>query len=349
MLPLLWLRMEIVMIKKYFSICMAVIISLTALCGCYFLPDEEEVLEAPNVKASEVKYTTITAERSDLIKQIIYSGKIDSIKTTELSYENQGGKIKKIHVSAGDKVSSGDLICELDTGDLDYQIKDKELHIKKAKLEKQILKKNKAFQSEIDNAQVEVDILKNELEQLNEQLESSYLYAERSGTVSSVTSLSAGDEISAGEVVASIVDTGSLFIAIQPSNENMSRYKMNQKLKIKYKNKYYPARVYMTPNNIPEKSEQKFEANYVYIKFTGKKVPTNAIGNIADAIMVLDKAENVISIPSRLIKTVNGQNIVYILNENGEREAKEVEVGLETSTASEIKSGLKEGDKIVVR
>ena len=337
------------MIKKYFSVCLAAAISMSMLGGCYFLPDEEEVLEAPNVKASEVKYTTITAEKSDLVKQIIYSGKIASRSTTELSYENQGGKIKALHVSPGDKVLSGDLICELDTGDLEFQIKDKKLHIKKAQLQKQILKKNKAFQAEIDNAQVEIDILKNELEQLNKQMENSFLYAKKSGTVSSVTSLSSGDEISVGEVVASIVDTKSLYLAIQPSEENLRKYKINQKLKIKYKNKYYSGKVYMIPSEIPENSDQQFDAEYVYVRFTGDKLPSNAIGNIADAVLVLDKAENVISIPSRLIKKVNGQSIVYILNENGEREAREVEVGLETATASEIKSGLQEGDKIVVR
>lgn len=337
------------MIKKCFSACLAFVMSLTSFCGCYFLPDEEEVIDAPNVKASEVKYTTITAEKGDLIKQIIYSGKVESLNTTELSYENQGGKIKELYVSAGDKVSNGDLICELDTGDLEYQIKNKELRIKKAQLQKQILKKNKAFQAEIDNAQVEVDILKNELDQLNEQMKNSFLYAETYGIVSFVTSLSAGDEISAGEVVASIVDTKSLFLAIQPSDENIQKYKIDQKLKIKYKDKYYSGKVYMIPSKAPEKSSQKFESGYVYIKFTGNKIPSNAIGNIADAVLVLDKAKNVISIPSRLIKKVNGQNIVYILNENGEREAREVEIGLETATASEIKSGIQEGEKVVVR
>lgn len=337
------------MIKKCLFVYLAMMVSLSCLSGCYFLPDEEEILEVPNVKASEVKYTTITAKKSDLVKQIIYSGKVESLNTTELSYENQGGKIKRIHVSAGDRVSDGDLICELDTGDLEYQIKDKELRIKKAELQKKILKKNKAFQAEIDNAQVEIDILKNELNQLNEQLDNSFLYAEGSGTVSALTSLSAGDEIAAGESVASIVDSESLFLAIQPNQDNINRYKMKQKLQIKYNNKYYSGKVYMIPWEIPEKSNQKFEADYVYIKFTGNNIPSNAIGNIADAVLVLDKAENVISVPTRLIKTVNGQKIVYILNENGEKEAREVETGIETATATEIKSGLQEGDEVVVR
>ncbi len=337
------------MIKRCLSACFAAVVSLSVFSGCYFLPDEEEVLEAPNVKASEVKYTTVTAKRGDIVKQIVHSGKIASLNTIEAAYEGQGGKIKEIYVSAGDEVSEGDLICELDVGDLDYQIKDKELRIKKAQLQKKILKKNKAYQAEIDNAQVEIDILKNELNELNEQQENAFLYAETSGTVSSVTDLSAGDEISSGEAVASIVDAGSLYIAIEPSDSDVGRYKMNQKIKIKYNKKYYSGKVYMIPSQVPEKSEQKFEAGFVYIKFTGSKMPSDAIGNIADAILILAEAKDVVNVPSRLIKTVNGQSIVYVLNENGEKEAREVEVGLETSTSSEIKSGLSEGEEVVVR
>lgn len=338
-----------IMIKKYLSLCLACAITVSVFSGCYFFPDEEEVLEAPNVKASEVKYTTVKARKSDLVKQIVHSGKIESQNTTELSYESQGGKIKKIYISAGDRVSDSDLICELDTGNLEYQIKDKELRIKKAKLQKKILKKNKAFQAEIDNAQVEIDILENELNALKEQQSNSFLYAESSGLVSSVTPLSAGDEISAGETVASIIDTDSLFLAIKPSESNIGRYKMKQKIKIKYNKKFYQGKVSMIPSEVPQNSKKKYEAGYVYIKFTDNKLPSGAIGNIADAVLILGEAKNAVNIPTRLIKTINGQNIVYILNENGEKEAREIEIGLQTSTASEIKSGLKEGDEVVIR
>lgn len=34
--------------------------------GCYLLPDEEEVLDAPTVKASDVTYSTVTAKKKTL-------------------------------------------------------------------------------------------------------------------------------------------------------------------------------------------------------------------------------------------------------------------------------------------
>ena len=74
-------------------ICCAV--TATAMSGCYLLPDEEEVLAAPTVKASEVTYTTVTAKRKTLEKKIVNSGTVNSEKQYNLSYETQGGTISK--------------------------------------------------------------------------------------------------------------------------------------------------------------------------------------------------------------------------------------------------------------
>lgn len=49
--------------------------------GCYLLPDEEEVLDAPTVKASDVTYSTVTAKKKDLEKKIVATGTV----TAEIS------------------------------------------------------------------------------------------------------------------------------------------------------------------------------------------------------------------------------------------------------------------------
>ena len=49
-----------------------------------------------------------------------------------------------------------------------------------------------------------------------------------------------------------------------------------------------------------------------------------------------------------MIKKVDGTKVVYVLK-NGEKTAVEVETGLSTGSQTEIKSGLKEGDEIVIR
>ena len=53
-------------LKKLFAAAVSAIMCLSA-GGCYLLPDEEEVLDAPTVKASDVTYSTVTAKKKDLV------------------------------------------------------------------------------------------------------------------------------------------------------------------------------------------------------------------------------------------------------------------------------------------
>ena len=50
-------------LKKLFAAAVSAIMCLSA-GGCYLLPDEEEVLDAPTVKASDVTYSTVTAKKN---------------------------------------------------------------------------------------------------------------------------------------------------------------------------------------------------------------------------------------------------------------------------------------------
>lgn len=334
------------MIKRTLSALLCATVISTALSGCYFLPDEEEVLEAPTVKASEVTYTTVTATKKDIVKKLTNSGTVMSKSTTELAFEDQGGTIKKLYVKAGDIVSEGDLICELDVGSLEYEITDKELKIEQAELNVTIVSEQGGSQAEVDNAQVSVDILKNELAELEDELAQSKLYATASGTVSSITERTVGEEVTAGETIATVVDKQSLYMAFEPSD--VTKFKVGQEITITYNRTDYEGEIFATPSDIPEDSTITFEDGMVYAQFTGD-VPTDAIGNVADAVLVLDSRTDVIVIAKKLVKTVGEQRVVYVLNENNEKEAREVEVGLETGSESEIVSGLEEGEQVIVR
>ena len=150
-------------LKKLFAAAVSAIMCLSA-GGCYLLPDEEEVLDAPTVKASDVTYSTVTAKKKDLEK----TGTVTAENQYTLSYEKQSGTVSKFYVKAGDKVKKGDVICDLDTYDLDYQIEEKQLYLEKAKLNVDIIYEGGGSQAEIDSAYVDVQLLEKELEKLRE-------------------------------------------------------------------------------------------------------------------------------------------------------------------------------------
>ena len=326
--------------------------------GCYLLPDEEEVLAPPVVKASEVKYSTVTAQKKDLEKKLINAGTVTAEKQYMLTYEKQGGTISKFYVHAGDKVKKGDPICELDTTDVDYQITEKELYKKRAKLGTTIVWQNGGTQAEIDKSYVEVELLQNELDKLYEKKKLAVLTAPVDGVVSQIADVRVGDSVGTGQNICTVIDTTGFYIAIKPTDP--SPFDMDTELTIKIGDKEYTGVVFMNPQSLIEYREQNkddhdkednsgitFEADTVYVRFKDN-MPTDAAGQLADCILIQESVKDAVVISNNLIKTVDGQKVVYVLKD-GEKVAVPVEIGLKTGSQAEIKSGISEGDELILR
>lgn len=344
-------------LKKLFAAAVSAIMCLSA-GGCYLLPDEEEVLDAPTVKASDVTYSTVTAKKKDLEKKIVATGTVTAENQYTLSYEKQSGTVSKFYVKAGDKVKKGDVICDLDTYDLDYQIEEKQLYLEKAKLKVDIIYEGGGSQAEIDSAYVDVQLLEKELEKLQAQKEDSSLKSPIDGVVSSLSDVRVGDNVNPGQTIATVIDTSALYIAIQP--DDLTQYDIDTEVRIRIGEDYYDGVVFMTPKKLADyQAEQKedhnnvddtgidYQADTIYVRFKDT-APAEAVGQLADTILVLDSVKDAIVISNNLIKKVDGTKVVYVLK-NGEKTAVEVETGLSTGSQTEIKSGLKEGDEIVIR
>ena len=249
-------------IKKALALALGAVISLSA-GGCVFLPDEEEVLAAPSVKTSEVKYTTLTITRKDLEKKIVCSGTVTSENQYSQSYADNSGVIKKFYVNTGDVVKKGDPICSLDTTDIDYEIEEQELYLKRAKLDTQVIKDNKGTQAEIDRSGVEEELIQKKLDKLYALKEGATLRAEADGTITYLTSLRAGDSIDTGTTVVTILDTDALYIEIKPKNNDAKEFKVDQSVSIRVGEDSYKGKVFMTPKALTKYREEQKASNEV--------------------------------------------------------------------------------------
>lgn len=333
--------------NRFLSLVLAGIISLSAT-GCYFLPDEEEIIEPPTVKTSETSYTTITAKKKDLVKKIVTSGTIVSQKEEALSFA-MSGTIKTIYKKAGDSVEEGEVIAELDTGELDYLIEEKELYIKRCELNIKLLKEQGASQTEIEKEQVQKEIYEHEIITYNEQKENAVIKAPNDGAVISVTAKE-GDWVSEEQEVVKTIDPDLVYMAVKP--DDLTQFKMDMDIQIKLDGQLYDGVVFMVPDSIPEDDEDneygiEFKNKYVYVKFKDNP-PENCVNVLADTVLVLDERKDVVVVANNIIKTVNGEKVVYLLKD-GKKVAQTVEVGLQTGSQTEIVSGVNEGDEIVIR
>ena len=65
--------------------------------------------------------------------------------------------------------------------------------------------------------------------------------------------------------------------------------------------------------------------------------------------LVRDSRKDVLMVPESAVSTTKGQSIVYYQDEAGLKAYKPVEIGLIANGMVEIVSGLKEGEKVIVK
>ena len=347
-------------LSKIITLLFAAVFALTALSGCYFLPEEEELLEAPVVKANEVSYTTTTASRRDLVDQVITPGNIASGTEYNARFQDVGGNIKAVYVSAGDNVEEGQLLAEFETYELDKQIERMELELYREQLEYEIAVEKRESETVKAKELLDVQLMQNDLDKLYAEKEAAKLYSGVAGTVSYVLTCSPGDWVNPGVTVVTVIDVTDLYIRINPSKE-VGEFLIGRPITIRYEGEYFDGTIVRntsgkqwdeaTQGVLMDENEVELlgeESDDIIVKFNDLIPESSAVGNIADTLLVLDSRENVIVISANLVKTVNGAKVVYVFKDN-QRIQVSVSLGLQSGSLVEITSGLEEGDEVIIR
>ena len=74
-----------------------------------------------------------------------------------------------------------------------------------------------------------------------------------------------------------------------------------------------------------------------------------SIGMTTQNTIEINGVKNVLLVPTLTIKKHDGKSFVSVLGADGKASEREITVGLKDSMNTEVKSGLKEGDKVVIR
>ena len=348
------------MLKRILLASAAAAAVLFSMSGCYFLPEEEELLEAPVVRENEVSYTTTTATKRDIVKQILTPGAIASGTEYKARFQNSGGNIKAIYVSAGDSVTEGQLLAEFETYELDNTIARTEKELYREQLEYDIAVEKHESETVKAKEMLDVELMQNDLDKLYEEKEAAKLYSGVSGTVSYVLTCSPGDWVNPGVDVVTVIDVTDLYIKIDP-DDDVGEFMIGRPIQIRYEGEYYDGTIVANMSgrqwDEANKSALKDEngedvlgdiSDSITVRFNDLIPDSTAVGNIADTLLVLDSRENVIVISANLVKTVDGVKCVYVFKDN-QRVQVNVTLGLQSGSLVEITSGLEEGDEVIIR
>ncbi len=305
--------------------------------GCYFFPAEEELLEAPTIKVEDVTYSTYTAKKKTISSTTIVTGYLSSKTEKECYFTDYTGQLKNIYVRPGDMVEEGQLLAEMNTGTLEYELEIQRLRVQLAQLN------YNSSGSAADRLQLEIE--QNTLAEYQAEYDGSKIYAPISGQVSYVDGVNPGTEVNPYRVLVRIVDPDDLYVLATVTESKA--YTLGDKVTVTIGDDSYDAEITRTPKE--EKAEGDEVTNTIHADFTGSSKPTFAfLGSLSDVTKVNSVSENAIVIPKHLVKTDDTHSYVQILVD-GEKQEVTVTTGISNATEIEITSGLNEGDQVVVK
>ena len=322
----------------------ALIISMTGMTGCFFFPAEEELLEPPTVAIEDIAYSTYTAKQKTIEDKTVATGYVLCKSQYNASFPESGGTLKTIYVTAGQHVEEGDLLAELDVGDLDYLYKQQLLIVQKAQI---------AYNSSgTADARLTLEMEQTNLTEYERQLNNSRIYAGMTGEVCFVQDMDPGTTVTAYKTIIKIVDPSQL--CIQYSSSNMKSFPLGEEVTITVDGEDYSGCVSKTPTDVKEGLYDDFPAvmkdtSSIYCEFTDGTPSFLTVGQTADITAVFARHENAVVISKTLVKTDGDRTYVTILDENDTKKEVDVTVGITNATEAEILTGLNAGDRVVVR
>jgi len=286
--------------------------------------------------------------KKNLSSVISAQGAIEAGNKAALSSEISA-EVKKVNVSAGDKVKKGDLLCRLEGSKIKRKLNNTSSRLKRLKEQynriKSLYDDGGATVTQREKAEADFSAVKAELEGVKEQYKMTKIYAPFTGTVAGVY-FSESELFTAGRTIIEMINLDDVIIRVGVSEMDIGKVKKGQTAEIKvetYPDEKFQGKV----NYVSEKTDsmsRKFPVE-VLIANVGQKLKE---GMTARMKIVTGIIENALVIPCDAV--INTEQEQYVFTAvNGRARKKQVAAGLNDGEFIEIKEGLSEGDSVIVK
>lgn len=331
----------------------------TASCS----KSNEEVKQPVLVKP--VKVLDIKTETKPVV--LDYLGTVNYNELKKLGFKSPG-KISKISVQKGTKIKKGDVLAKLDTKDLTFAFNAAKAQLSTAKTQskkaqdaytfandtfarvKNMYDKNAISKQKYEEAKLQLDIRKSDLDQANELknqaqtdydhkqslLEDATLKANSDGYVVD-TLFSEGEIVAAGYPVV-VIRNDKKIVNVGVTQEDVTLMHLGDKATVSANGIDVTAYV-SNISEIPDKDTRTYNVEFALDENNFK------IGFIVNAKIFIGQ-EKGIWIPIKSIKS-NGKDYVFVVNNN---EAKKIPVKILSINQSSVKvTGINDNDKLIIQ
>lgn len=300
--------------------------------------------QGKNKSAAMVNGYVVQGE--NLEEQLAATGTLLANEEAELRPEISG-KIIKLNISEGSKVTKGMLLVKINDADLQATLSklQSQLQLNETKSErlKQLLALNGISKEEFEELQNTIAANKADLQYVKAQIEKTEIRAPFDGIVG-LRSVSEGSYVTTDKVIASLQQIHPLKVEFSLPEKYSSRLKPG-------------AHISFTTDGDPEKytatvyaTEPKVDATTRTVKIRARCANPSAKllpGAFAKIQMVMSTSGNAIMVPTQAVIPVLKGKKVFV-SENGVAISRMITTGVRTETQVEVVDGLAAGDTVIV-
>ena len=308
----------------------------------------------------EAPLTTVNISRGDIVKTILVDGSLVMPSKAYLSF-GVTGTVTEVLVAEGDNVTEGQVLARLDAPSLESSVEMAELQVEIA--EKQVDAARAQYEkaqdlpgADVGAAKASWEIAKLNLEIAELSLESAELNLDKAviaapfdGVVAGI-SITEGKEISTAALATpaiSLVDTSEIEMQGYIDEIDVAVVQLGQEANILL-------------DALPDQ-EVRGEVAFVspvgtilagVVSYGATITLENSVAELRDGMsataeVIIERRDDVLSIPNRYIRGTL-QNPMVVVLVDGQQEEREITLGLTDGINTEVLSGLEEGEEVVL-
>lgn len=329
----------------------------------------------PTSAADHEELATAKVERRTINAIIKSSGDVAPSPDRQVEIKAEvSAKIKSIKVIIGQKIKKGDLLIELDDKDLltskasaDIQIEGTRVNLNKAQRNfdraQKLYDRKLLSQEEYENARSERDSAKNDfdkaqsnLQQVLDQLSKTKILAPIDSTVLTIPVVEgqvaiAAASVNSGTSLMTVADLSKMNISTHINQVDIAKIHPTEKVEILVDSlpdlKMQGIVYLISPIAVIKNNVKGFTVN-ISIQNLDPRVRPGMTANVTFPVVTLP---NALSLPiSAIFTEEDDKKVVYVQPHDHKESAvrKPIEIGVTNFDLAEIKSGLKEGDTVLL-
>lgn len=319
-------------------------LSATVLTGCTLIPREQVETPPALVAPVEVQKEVYKVRKGDIEDQVTLRAILDPANQQRL-YFKQGGLVKAVRVAAGDKVQAGQVLAELETGELAFDLRAAEIAQEKAQLALDDARARSASGYERKSRELDLELTTVALSRLKERLAQSQLTAPYSGIVTAVNH-KVGESIPGGEVALAIADPTDLLIDADVLDRDLAKLQVGQQVRLDFSDLSGGGGAGVIVQ-LPNGQAQGPTAHQVRVRMQ-KPDPKAQAGMTGKVVVIVQAKQGVLLLQNAALRSFSGRTYVVVQTPQGKREV-DVVTGIQGDMETEIVKGLHEGDQVIGR